>query len=1212
MHVQLRWAPASRAYAVSRSIAERKRTDPATARVSKLTAERGLSLFPFVFLAGCGGGGGSPQSTPLPPAPPITSQPDTTTVAVGSATATGNVLANDTTSGGAQLSVIAVSLQGGPVGTVGQPVQGKLGQLTIEASGAYNYAVGANAPAFTALAAGQTATEVFTYTSSAGGVNGNAQTLTVTVTGVNDAPIAQADNGGAITAGAGPITGNVLANDSDPDNGAVITVTGVRAGSGQTSQSVQVGQAASSLEPVVGIYGKLSMNADGSYTYTVDAADSDTRALAGGHDRTEVFTYTVFDGSISTTGMLTFTVTGVNDTPVASDDAYRLSANAGTIFGNAFLNDNDPDGNAGLRLAEFSSGQGPTVAAGQSVTGAFGTFSMKRDGTWSYSVDQNNIAVLGLRSGQTAEDRFSYTVTDGTAQSTATIVMTIEGLEDAPRGPQEQKITISRVASAPLNPVPPTDPDSGDVLDIEVWQIIANGELRLADGTAVKVGRHLTREEFEGLRFAPTSHGVPGAFDQVHYTVTDSTGRSDFGVLQIYVRENEVNGTAGADVLVGDIHGDTIRGLGGNDRLEGLTGDDTLIGGDGDDVLIGGAGFDLLDGGRGADTYQADVQDIVSYRSAPAPVVVALDGSRPREGEAADDTYSDVYGIEGTDYDDTLIGDAESNRLNGGRGNDILIGGDGRTKYEGSDLSDILDGGDGDDLIYGFKPNGTPSAGTPNLTGADGQNELFGRAGNDVIYGGDGTNFIYGGDGDDNLYGGEGNNYFEGGSGADIITGGSAQSDNTASYYRSAMGVSVDLTLGTAAGGDAQGDVLVGILDLVGSSAGDVLVGNAARNELYGGLGNDRIEGQGGGDRLNGDDGDDQIFGGDGDDNIIGGVGADAIDGGDGNGDAVFFFDGLIGGVVVNLTTGTGSRGEAEGDTYVRVERVKGTSSDDVLIGNEIDNWLDGTYGDDRLEGRGGDDLLAGGTGADVLDGGDGVDTADYGFFWNYFGTFISDFGAVRVDLRTGEGRGSTAEGDRLSNIENLNGSDEADILIGNAAANVLDGRDGNDILAGAGGTDRLVGAGGDDLLLLTRGTAEGNSGADVLVALEGASGLQLLGGAGADTFVIEGSRDRDGGGVALQVVVGDMELGADKIDLADFRKAGGGLLDIDALRAAATDTGPDIVVDLGAFRKADGGAVAGSLTLTGVANITSLTAGHFLFTGGVDWEAKLPTDLAI
>ena len=221
-------------------------------------------------------------------------------------------------------------------------------------------------------------------------------------------------------------------------------------------------------------------------------------------------------------------------------------------------------------------------------------------------------------------------------------------------------------------------------------------------------------------------------------------------------------------------------------------------------------------------------------------------------------------------------------------------------------------------------------------------------------------------------------------------------------------------------------------------------------------------------------------------------------------------------------------------------DTVEGLSSDDVidaLAGNDTVNGNDGadtltgSEGNDILNGGEGDDTLEGGPGADTLDGGPGSDTASY------------QHSAVAVLVRLHDARAvklGDAEGDTLTNIEHLVGSDHNDILAGDGGDNKLEGGDGNDDLYGgpAGGDDMMYGGNGDDRIF-------GGRGNDILTGGEGND--LLKGGPGEDTLiadgdamdVLNGGPDDDtfqffpsnlGGGT-----IQDFTDGEDMIDLTEF-----------------------------------------------------------------------------
>lgn len=152
-------------------------------------------------------------------------------------------------------------------------------------------------------------------------------------------------------------------------------------------------------------------------------------------------------------------------------------------------------------------------------------------------------------------------------------------------------------------------------------------------------------------------------------------------------------------------------------------------------------------------------------------------------------------------------------------------------------------------------------------------------------------------------------------------------------------------SLATLAGntGDAEGDVFTNIENLAGSGFLDTLIGNDNNNELRG-LG--------------------------GEDTLIGGPGGDQFDGG-ANADFASYADSFAA-VNVSLARPRFNTGDAEGDTYVKVEGVIGSFFGDRLTGNDVRNTLFGAQGDDTVTGGKGKDILWG-----DLDtfGTDGADT---------------------------------------------------------------------------------------------------------------------------------------------------------------------------------------------------------------------------------------------
>ena len=224
----------------------------------------------------------------------------------------------------------------------------------------------------------------------------------------------------------------------------------------------------------------------------------------------------------------------------------------------------------------------------------------------------------------------------------------------------------------------------------------------------------------------------------------------------------------------------------------------------------------------------------------------------------------------------------------------------------------------------------------------------------------------------------------------------------------------------------------------------------------------------------------------------------------------------------------------------VLIENAIAGRANDVVIGNSAANRLEGRAGNDNLHGLGGndtlngdagDDTLYGGPGADMLDGGAGSDTVSY--LNSSAGVLVRLHDARAVKL--GE-----AEGDTLTGIEHLVGSEYNDTLAGDGEDNILEGGNGDDLLYGgpAGGDDTMSGGNGDDRIF-------GGRGNDILTGGEGSD--YLKGGPGEDTLIVDGNDmdvlyggpDQDtfrffpsdlGGGS-----IGDFTDGEDVIDLTAF-----------------------------------------------------------------------------
>ncbi|NVO29518.1 hypothetical protein HJ526_19025 [Donghicola sp. C2-DW-16] len=166
---------------------------------------------------------------------------------------------------------------------------------------------------------------------------------------------------------------------------------------------------------------------------------------------------------------------------------------------------------------------------------------------------------------------------------------------------------------------------------------------------------------------------------------------------------------------------------------------------------------------------------------------------------------------------------------------------------------------------------------------------------------------------------------------------------------------------------------------------------------------------------------------------------------------------GLLAAVVVDAATGTATdivSGSAatitDGAEFATNTTV---DFDDVMYGGDGNDRLFGGIGDDRMYGDAGNDFFAGDTGADLFDGGDGKDIVDY----------RDSTAGVTISLDGTTGSGGHAEGDVLTSIEKLRGSNFDDALLGSAGNDTIWGHKGSDTIDGGAGNDLLYGCGGKD-----------------------------------------------------------------------------------------------------------------------------------------------------
>jgi Ca2+-binding RTX toxin-like protein len=660
--------------------------------------------------------------------------------------------------------------------------------------------------------------------------------------------------------------------------------------------------------------------------------------------------------------------------------------------------------------------------------------------------------------------------------------------------------------------------------------------------------------------------------------------------------DDEVRTSLASMTLSAEVERLTYTGT-GNFTGTGNASNNIITAGAGNDLLLGGAGADVFIGGAGT--------DIVSYDDATAGVTVNLK-TGVHTGTAAGDTFDGIEVIRGSKYSDTFVASANVDKFEGGNvsadnmdvvdysssstainltlssGAGTGIGGDaegdsfsGIEKVIGSAYDDVfnsttignfnLQGGAGNDLY--IVNNSATAVITEAVGGGDDEvrtNQASLGLYNNVerlTYTGTG-NFTGRGNATDNIItGGVGNDTLLGGGGADSFFGGSGT--DTVSYDDSTVGVTLNFKTGVHSG-IAAGDIYTDIEVIRGSQYGDTFMSGAAADKFDGGAGT-------------------------------------AIDVADysQSGQGVTLTLGASG-----VGTGIGSGGDAEGDSFSGIEKIVGSSNNDVFItnSNSVGFTVQGGSGDDLyvvnnanygaivelagggndevrtnqgyyllnagvenltytgtgsfqargnaldnvITGGAGNDILMGGDGGDTFIGGDGIDTVSY-----------NDIGpvGVTVNLKTGE-HTAIAKGDTFDSIEKIVGSGRDDTFMGNEQANNFDGAFGRDTVSFAFEDSAIT----LDLTQPLTGAAAG----DTYTNIENWEGTAfndtLIGGAGVETFIGgKGADFIDGGAGTSDAAWYTGSSAAVQIDMLAGTVTGGDatgdvLVNIEGLHGSAFD----------------------------------------------------------
>ena len=630
-----------------------------------------------------------------------------------------------------------------------------------------------------------------------------------------------------------------------------------------------------------------------------------------------------------------------------------------------------------------------------------------------------------------------------------------------------------------------------------------------------------------------------------------------------------LSGGNGNDILNGNDGDDILYGDAGNDQLNGGAGNDAITGGTGFDILYGGTGNDILSGGDyEKDQYifqQGHGQDIINdkgddyaisylqqkrndlvfqgansvnalFTRAGNDLIILAYGTTDsvtlpdyfdlnKSSRAFNFIFDDktvTYENLKTDYGITSNGDFHNNTLIGWAGKDIMNGGNGNDVLWGRNGDDTLNGGNGNDELNGEN-------GSDILNGDYGNDTLNGGAGNDILNGGWDNDELNGENGDDILNGDYGNDTLNGGAGNDILNGGDFQKDRY--LFQRGHGQDIINDIGRPNQTSANNDLV-----FQGAKSADAVFTRSGNNLIISAYGSndsvtlidyfDYILGSSTNSKIdsnldsrafnfifddttityeylknnytftaNGNDQNNTIIGWEGRNILNGGAGNDTLYGGNDN-------DILIGGTGNDILYGRGGQKD-----IFQFEKGHGQDViDEVFYDYATNNDLifKGAYSANAAFSRYGDDLIIHAYGSD-----DSVTINNY-FLGSNNQAFNFIFNDKTVNYQYIENNFTlTIIGDSRRNYKNgwkgkniLNGGAGNDLLNGNKQDDILNGDDGDDYLSGEDGNDTLNGGAGNDKL-------DGGHGSDIF---NGGAGNDILDGGfnEKDTYLFQRGHGQD------------------------------------------------------------------------------------------------------
>ncbi len=247
----------------------------------------------------------------------------------------------------------------------------------------------------------------------------DSQLVTITINGTNDAAVITGDSIGAVVE-AGGVDNDIPGTPTD--SGDLDSTDVDDADDAWTAVGSQTASANG--------YGTFTITGAGVWTYTLDNTNAAVQGIPAGGTLADSFTVATTDG---TSQVVSITITGANDAPVAVDDGNAgdavtesgVAAGDPSAAGNVLTNDIDVDTGDTKTVTVVN---GSALNVGQPLVGTYGTLTLLADGSWTYALNNADPDTDALVQGQAVTDVFTYTMADANgATSSAALTITITG-----------------------------------------------------------------------------------------------------------------------------------------------------------------------------------------------------------------------------------------------------------------------------------------------------------------------------------------------------------------------------------------------------------------------------------------------------------------------------------------------------------------------------------------------------------------------------------------------------------------------------------------------------------------------------------------------------------------------------------------------------------------------------------------------------------------